>query len=280
MVGSSEGRKVGGNGVPGPGGWVDLHNHVIPGVDDGARDASEADAAVAALRAQGVERVVATPHVDGSLTTDPHRLARRLEDLDEGWDLLQEREETAAGVDRGAEVKLDVPEVDLSDPRLRLAGGPTVLVEFPFMSVPPGAARALERIALAGYQPLLAHPERYEGMDRGLDAVRGWLDAGAFLQVNAGSLVGRYGSAAQDRAVSLVARGWVHCVASDYHARGAPDLRAGREVAERRFGEEPARLLFDVNPARLVRGEKPVLVSPPPRRPSALQRLLDRLSRG
>lgn len=261
-------------------GWTDLHNHVIPGVDDGAREASDAVAAVRSLQAQGVEHIIATPHLDGSLTLDTVALERRLTELDQGWTRLNEALDDSgiARVARGTELKLDVPEVDLSDPRLRLDGGATILVEFPFMSVPPRSAEVLGKIVAAGYQPLLAHPERYQGVDRELAVVRSWLDAGAFLQVNAGALIGSYGPGVMERSRRIIARGWAHCVASDFHSRGSPDLAAARSWLEDVHGVEPSLMLFEVNPGRLLRGETPLPVVPVPReRPSMLRWLVDRL---
>lgn len=259
--------------------WPDLHNHVIPGVDDGARDAAEAVEGIRALKAQGVDQVVATPHIDGSLTVDAAGLERRLTELDEGWERLTEAVGHGLGVSlgRGAEVKLDVPEVDLSDPRIRLGGSRTVLVEFPFLSVPPRSAEVLRSIREAGYQPLLAHPERYQGVDPELSVIRSWVDAGAFLQVNAGSFMGRYGSAATDRARRIVASGWSHCVASDFHCRNAPEVRAARHLLSEWHEEEQVTLLFEVNPARLLRGEMPFPVVPAQRPRSGLRRLIARL---
>lgn len=263
--------------------WPDLHNHVIPGVDDGARNADDGVVGVRALHAQGVDTVVATPHIDGSLTVDAGALERRLTELDGGWDRLTGAmdEEQSGGLaiklKRGAEVKLDVPEVDLSDPRLRLGGGRTVLVEFPFLSVPPRSAEVLAGLHSDGYQPLLAHPERYQGVDAAQDLVWSWLEAGAFLQINAGALLGRYGRAAMDRARRILDRGWGHCVASDFHCRGVPDLAAARTWIEEWYGADDATLLFEINPERLLNGEVPYPVTPQRRKRSPMERLRELL---
>ncbi|MBI1808979.1 MAG: hypothetical protein HYR75_03715, partial [Gemmatimonadetes bacterium] len=123
---------------------TDFHSHLMPGVDDGARDESFSAAALERFRGEGVGRVVTTPHFMGSLTLVAEALATRLAELDAGWASLQR---VAAGegaahggaltVARGAEVMLDIPDPDLSDERLRLAGGPFVLVEFPGLQLPP-----------------------------------------------------------------------------------------------------------------------------------------------
>jgi protein-tyrosine phosphatase len=264
--------------------WTDLHNHVIPGVDDGPRDVNGSAAAIRALAEEGVGRIVATPHFDGSLTIDPPSLSRRLRELDEGWARLREGVATRIRVVRGAEIKLDSPYVDFSDPRIRLGGGATVLVEFPYFTVPPRSDDVLLRIREAGYLPLVAHPERYQGLDPMERVVRSWLEAGAFLQVNAGSLLGRYGGEARDHAAALLTKGWVHCLASDYHGRGSPGLRDARDIVRSRLEEETGeatdrlRLLLEVNPNRLLRGETPVQVQPLPESASALKQLLRRVS--
>ena len=260
--------------------WLDLHNHVIPGVDDGARDVAGALEAVRALGAEGVRSVVATPHVDGSLTADPRGLAARLDDLDAGWGALTEawrgEGDPAIALRRGVELKLDVPEVDLSDPRLRLGGGSAVLVEFPFMSVPPRSEAVLAEVRRQGYVPIVAHPERYGGLDARLETVRAWLDVGAVLQVNAPSLLGRYGSRAAEVARTLLARGWVTLLASDFHARGEAGLREARDLLAGWGGKEQAELMFEGNPSKLVAGEAPVAVQPL-QRPPRLRRLMKRL---
>lgn len=255
--------------------WVDFHNHVIPGVDDGARDESEAQSAVEALAAQGVERIIATPHLSGSLTVDAAALAARLREIDEGWERLEAAvgESTRVHLGRGAEVRLDAPEVDLSDPRLRLDGGPSVLVEFAHFTVPPRSAEALASIVEAGYQPVVAHPERYGGIDGELSVVRGWLEAGAYLQVNSGSLLGRYGDRAAGLAERLLSSGWVHCMASDYHCRGEPDSGPVRGLLEGWGAGEQVRVLFEENPTRLLDGRACLPGSPVVRPRSIAARL-------
>ena len=245
-------------------GWVDLHSHLVAGVDDGARDEEEARAALERLRAEGVSSIVTTPHVDGSLTTrGDGALEARLERIREGCERLQQLgPDGPLEVAQGAEVKLDVPTVDLSDSRLRLANSRAALVEFPFMAVPPRSDQALAAIRLNGYVPVLAHPERYEGLDGRLELVARWLDAGAYLQVNAASLIGRYGPGPEKKAWALLERGVVHCLASDYHSRGTPGLAEARARLVERGAEEQARTLFEVNPARLLRDESPLPVAP------------------
>lgn len=242
---------------------VDLHSHLIPGVDDGAQSPGESKRALSELAGQDVGRLITTPHVDGSLSERPDALAARLEELDAGWRRLQEvagDDADAPDVLRGAEVKLDTPEPALDDDRLRLAGTRFVLVEFPHLMIPPESARALFHISANGWVPVLAHPERYRGVEREIELASEWRRVGARLQVNAGSVEGRYGSDARRAALELLRRGWVDYLSSDYHARGRLDVQACRETLLAMGGEEQARLLMEANPTRLARDEDPIPV--------------------
>lgn len=242
---------------------IDFHNHLIPGVDDGAADAEQSAAGLALFREQGVHTAVATPHVNGSLTRAPDALAARLAELDAGWaELEATAAESGVRVLRGAEVMLDHPAPDLSDPRLRLAGTSSVLVEFPFMNVPPNALQALFELTIAGWTPVLAHPERYGNAARDLGDAVEWRRMGAALQVNAGSLLGRYGKPAQELAWGLVEHGLASYLSSDYHARGRLPLAECRAELERRGGELQARLMMEENPRRMLDGAPPLPVPP------------------
>ena len=254
---------------------IDFHNHLIPGVDDGSSDAEQSRAGLATFHAQGVRRVVCTPHVAGEITRVPELLAARLEELDEGWQAMQGVAAEFADMEvlRGAEVMLDTPEPNLSDPRLRLGGTQFVLVEFPFMSVPPNGPKALFELKMRGWSPILAHPERYGNASSRLEDAEEWRRVGAGLQVNCGSLLGKYGEPAHSLAWKLMERGWVDYLSSDYHARGTSPVEECRRELERRGAGEQAVLLMETNPARLLAGKAPLPV-PPLERPRPLWRRL------
>jgi protein-tyrosine phosphatase len=245
-----------------------FHNHLIPGVDDGARDAEFSAGALAAYRHEGVKQVITTPHFLGSLTRNEEWLAGRLAELDAGWEVLQgvvaadaEKFGSPIRVERGVEVMLDIPEPILTDPRIRLAGTPYVLVEFPMLQLPPmNASIAVTLIRRAGWQPIIAHPERYRNLDS-LAPHSEFLEAGALLQVNAGSLFGDYGAKAQARAQEVLAAGIASFVCSDYHARGEPGLARFADALTQGGFAEQARLLLEVNPGRILTGE-PILPVP------------------
>lgn len=244
---------------------VDFHNHVIPGVDDGASDELEAAAALRAFADQGIHDIIATPHVDGSLAARPADLARRLGDIDAGYAKLQviaQEQFPDVRVYRGAEVALDTPDPDLSDERLRLNGSTFALVEYPFMRIPPNSSAAIRALVRAGVVPVIGHPERYAGMAPSSALPETWREHGALLQVNAGSITGRYGPAVRENALALLERGLAHYVCSDFHCRGRPSTAGARRLLAELGAAEQADLLIAVNPRRLLEGTGPLSVPP------------------
>lgn len=258
---------------------LDFHNHIIPGVDDGASDAGQAREALAAMREQGVRAVIATPHLKGTVTVDPAALAARLGEIDRGWDQLRRlaaEEFPDVQLARGVELMLDAPRPDLADERVRLAGSSFVLVEFAAMTVPSRSTDVLFGLAMEGVRPVVAHPERYSNLSGRVELAGEWRRGGAFLQVNSGSLAGQYGEAAEQLAWELLNRGWVDYLCSDYHGRGRLAIKQCRAAFAEAGGLAQFELLTDANPRRLLADELPAPVPPLTRRGGLLSRLLGR----
>lgn len=244
---------------------LDFHNHLMPAVDDGAADIDEARSALSVLSSHGVESVITTPHLRASLLNRPRDLEAYLDVLDIAWEALQAlaiAEFPQMRLERGAEIMLDVPKPDFSDARLRLAGTSFVLIEFPFMAIPPHSSLAIREVARKGWIPVIAHPERYRNIPTSYDLVEDWRDSGARIQVNEGSFVGYYGAAAKSIAWSLLQRGCVDYLSSDYHARGKCAVRPCAQAFERRGAQSQLRALTVTNPQRLLCDELPLPVPP------------------
>lgn len=241
-----------------PPGLVDFHSHLVPGVDDGARDLGEAVRGVETLAAEGVRHVLTTPHLDASVIARGELFERQQREVEEAWFRVVD-----ACVDRdppmsfhlGREILLDTATPELADPRVRLNGGPYVLVEFPRLNLPGGSEDVIGHITALGYRPVIAHVERYLYQGEAPALWEEWRHSGAALQVNAASYVGRYGAAARELAWRALELGWVDLAASDYHARGRPWISQAREELAAAGGAGQDRLLFEVNPRNLLRGE-------------------------
>lgn len=243
---------------------IDFHNHLIPGVDDGAATPDDTRAAMETMYAQGVRCIITTPHFTASTGGRPQELEAWMARVEPAWEQARAiaAEFPDLRLERGVEAALDTPDPDFGDARLRLAGTAFVLVEFPFMQVPVNGKGALFQMKLRGWRPVVAHPERYSNAQADLSDVAEWRRMGACIQVNSGSLLGRYGDVAQRLAWRILRRGYADFLSSDYHARGRCPVAEVRAELERRGGAIQARQLTEVNPARLLEGKAPQPVPP------------------
>lgn len=251
----------------GSGELVDLHSHLVPGVDDGAPTIEDTLESVRRMVEVGITRILTTPHLDGALTHEPDALEARLAEIDMGWAAAHEavsREYPEVDFTRGHEVMVNVPDLRLSDPRLRLASGTFVLIEWPHLQLPPRTEYVVQKIVEDGFRPIIAHPERYIGMESQMELARMWRQAGAVLQVNHGSFVGRYGKGAQIVATKLIRTGLVDCLSTDFHGRSHLKLflREARDWFEERDGAEQFYMLTSTNPRRILDGDLPLPVTP------------------
>ncbi|HUR00863.1 MAG TPA: CpsB/CapC family capsule biosynthesis tyrosine phosphatase [Gemmatimonadaceae bacterium] len=240
---------------------LDFHNHLIPGVDDGAANIDETRAGLRAMTADGITGIITTPHLAASLI-DRGALDRYLEKIEVGWkqfESLVAAEFPRLKIARGFEVMLDVPHPDLSNALVRLAGTSFVLLEFPFMNVPPNTTYALDEIRAAGRIPVLAHPERYVNIEGQLRLIDEWREVGTYMQINAGSIVGQYGARAKKIAWSMLESGQADYMCSDYHSRGKCSVAAALKEL-RAAGMHMQVDALVMNAKRIIRGERPMMV--------------------
>jgi protein-tyrosine phosphatase len=233
---------------------IDIHTHLLPGVDDGSPSADVSLPILKRFVDEGVEVVVCTPHLEASRASQaPH------EEYEMIFRELRARVPLGLTLLRGWEIMIDVPNVDLRDGRLGLGGSTAVLVEFPRMNVPAAAARELMRLRTSGIIPVLAHPERYWGCTPGM--VRTWRNAGAAIQMDASMLLGGANSSKLARA--LLGEGLVDCIASDNHG-DQRSLAGARQWLLELGATEQAELLTRGNARRMLDGQSPLPVAPLP----------------
>jgi protein-tyrosine phosphatase len=196
--------------------YVDLHCHLLPGIDDGARTTADALRHAGRLAAEGVRDVACTPHVKRAMFPRVRldELAARRRELQAAIDADGLGVRLHPGGELAHEDALALPPAELA----LIAQGPPgvrwLLLECPFEGLDDEFDRAAARLAALGYGVLLAHPERARG---GHERLWPLLAAGARLQVNVCSLLGNHGLVVQERAAELVRAGRVHCLASDGH---------------------------------------------------------------
>ncbi len=260
---------------------IDLHTHILPGVDDGVQTEDEAVAFAQMAAADGVRTIVATPHCkDGSYFNDRAavlpavaRLRQRLESERVDLDVLP-----------GAEVHLCA---DLL-PRIRdgraltLAdNGKTLLLELSLTQRPPELENLLFQLRLEGIVTLFAHPERIRFFRDDPARYEALVRQGAYGQITTGSVLGLFGPEVKRLSDWLLQRRLVHVLASDSHnVRGrTPVLSQALAAVSRVVGDDGARRMVTEVPAALLRGESPDVPPPsdePAKRRSFLSRLLGR----
>jgi protein-tyrosine phosphatase len=231
---------------------IDLHTHLLPGVDDGSNTVEQSVEVLERFAEQGVTAVCCTPHLSASEAADPPCDA-----IDDLLATLRDAAPPAVSLTRGFEIMLNVPTPLLGERCLTLAGTRYILVEFGRL-VPAGASlEILKRVVAQGLVPVLAHPERYQICTPEMG--RAWQEAGVVLQVDATTLLAE--SRRAERARSLVAAGCAGIVASDNHG-DRRTVFAALEWLERHGGPQQARLLATDNPAAIL-ADEPVAPVPP-----------------
>jgi protein-tyrosine phosphatase len=243
---------------------IDLHCHLLPGIDDGPPTTAAAVAMARAAWEAGTRVVVCTPHMIDAYPTDPARIHEGVRELREAL--------ADAGIGLrlvpGAEIALDhLPR--LSDAELAMASiggaGRWVLLEMPFTGWPLRLPEILRDLEIRGYGAIIAHPERADAIQRSPDRMRDIVGRGALVQLTAGSFLGEHGPSARRTALMLLAGGAAHLLASDAHSAGPwrpPALEAGLEAAADGIDAHPQTLRWMVR-----EGPEAVLAGGPVRPP-------------
>jgi protein-tyrosine phosphatase len=233
---------------------IDLHSHILPGIDDGARSLEEARELARLAVREGVTAIAATPHVRADYPTTPERMERGVSELQRDFGDQGIRLEVVRGGEVDIERLSALSEADLE--RFTLAGGGRyLLLEFPYFGWPLALDAAVATLVGLGLTPVLAHPERNATVQERPSRLGGLVAAGALVQVTAGSLAGAFGRSSRNAARALVASGLVHVLASDAHSPDARDagLAAGVEALE---DAGLAAYLTEETPAAIVAGEE------------------------
>lgn len=236
---------------------TDLHCHILPGVDDGAQDLAESLEMARMAAASGVRAIVATPHCN----VPENQLKNYLDTpfLEQFAQLRGaiEEEQIPLRLYAGVEVFCtpQIPDLLREQWLLPLAGSRYLLAEFYFDESPDLMHHCFHEISRQGFIPVIAHPERYEAVQRYPQLIQDWFAGGLIIQLNKGSILGKLGSRAQDTSRWILERGLAHVVASDAHGTRSrtPFMGELQRHLESNYPPEYARILLSVNPDRIVR---------------------------
>jgi protein-tyrosine phosphatase len=237
---------------------IDLHCHLLPGIDDGPETLEEALALARYAVAHGITEARVTPHLhvgrwDNELAGIQEAVEAHRAELDKAGIPLE--------LGFAAEVRLAYEVLPLIEagrvPFLgELDGYKVMLVELPHSHVPVGSDKFVAWMLDRGIRPMIAHPERNKEIMRDSSKLRPFVAAGCLIQLTADALAGEFGEVCEARAIEFLEQGWVTVIASDAHdiESRPPRIGPGLEVARRILGEDAADSLVHATPRRIVHG--------------------------
>ncbi len=235
---------------------IDIHHHLLWGLDDGAPDLDTSLAMAKMAAADGISHVVCSPHANGKYAYEPEKIAEKIAELQR----LLDTESVALKLGQGCDFHLsyeNILEAKVDPARFSINGLGYLLVEIPDYGLPRGLTDIFYQLQLAGLTPILTHPERNPTLQTDRLRLVDWLKGGVLVQVTAGSIVGRMGKHAERMAHDLLANRWVHFLATDAHnlASRPPKMQEAFDAVAKKYGPDYAHLLCVSNPLAAFLGK-------------------------
>jgi protein-tyrosine phosphatase len=232
---------------------VDIHSHILWGLDDGAETLEESLAMLDLAAESGTTDLVATPHANSKYRYQTEVILQRIEEV-------SARVSGKLRIHRGCDFHLSFDNVQnaMEDPaKYAINGGPYLLVEFPDGPL-AGMKRVLTTLIDCGLIPIMTHPERHRQLRRINEDFLEWIQLGCLVQITAQSLLGRFGKQSEESAWAMVQRGLAHFIASDAHdvMDRPPRLDLAFAALANRVGESHAQLLSVENPRAVLSGAR------------------------
>lgn len=236
---------------------IDIHTHILPGIDDGPQSIQESIEILRKAADGGVKAIVATPHV---LELPSENYWQRVSDTFNCVKEAVEWENISIEVILGAEVFIspDLPQTIKKNKWLTINNGNNyVLLELPVQEIPSFTDQTIFELLVRGIVPIVSHPERYLEIQNDTNKLFKLVKKGALTQLNSGSLRGKYGKKVQKTAKTLLARNLIHMIGSDVHSvpNGPYSLSQGVNLAGDIVGAKTAKKMVTSTPAKIINGE-------------------------
>jgi protein-tyrosine phosphatase len=228
---------------------IDIHHHLLFGLDDGSPDLSTSVEMAKIAVADGITHVVCTPHASGAYAFDPVQIATRAAAIREA--LAAASIPLTLGLGCDFHMSYDNIQEALTTPaKFSINGGHFLLVELPDFGLTPTLNETFYQMQLAGITPILTHPERNSTLQKDPARLVDWVRSGVLIQITANSLTGEMGKPAEQMSHRLLADRWVHFIATDAHntTTRPPRMSTARDIVAKRYSAAYADLLCTENP--------------------------------
>ncbi len=234
----------------------DVHCHILPGVDDGSRNEDTTQRMLDIAAREGIDVIVATPHFSGADDeADVEEHKRRYQKVRRLWKTYGEEKELYLGNELF--YSAEIADALSQGRALTINATRYVLVEFPPYAEFSYIQKAVQKLCYAGYYPVVAHVERYPQIQK-RKMLQGLVESGAYLQVNASTIVGKHGFLAKRFVLSMLKHGRIHFVGTDAHSarERKPAIQECKTLMEKKLGEAHTRRILEENPEKMLRGER------------------------
>ena len=197
---------------------IDIHNHILPNVDDGSKSMDMSMKMLKHAYYQGVKEVVSTIHFQHPLFTHINHSLVRFQKIKNSVQQKLKEEDIRIKIHLGYEVYYyDNLLKIINEPLVTMGSGKYILIEFSPNNIPQSQKQILFDLKMSGVTPIIAHPERYKSVQENLGAVYDWINAGCLIQIDCGSLLGEMGKKAKETSLAIINEECCHVLASDAH---------------------------------------------------------------
>ena len=233
---------------------IDIHHHLLFGLDDGSQSLETSLAMIDMAAADGITHIVCTPHANARYAFQPEINQEKVE-------MLREKSGGKVTLGLGCDFHLSYDNIEdalKNRTKYTINQKQYLLVEFDDLMIPPGIADSFYEMNVADIVPVITHPERNLTIQRHPERMKDWLRGGCLVQVTASSLTGRFGRTAQAMTRQFLDKNWVHFLATDAHNTESrpPKMSEGYQFLEKHYGRETAERLCVKNPQAVFNGEE------------------------
>ena len=237
---------------------IDIHNHILPNVDDGSKSINMSMNMMKHAFEQGITEVVNTTHFQHPLFIDIDHSFERIESIKSSLQKKLYENDIPIKLHLGYEVFYHENLLKIiKQPLVTMGNGKYMLIEFAPNNIPSSHKKILFDLKMNGVTPIIAHPERYKAVHENFYVIYDWINSGCLIQIDCGSLLGLMGKKAKKASLSMIKEKWCHILASDAHNDTNRNfcMKDAYEIVKNIIGQKNADTLVFEHPSSIIKGE-------------------------